>query len=166
MYPTRLQQQLEQGIKSRQCKVCGWRLFLDWITFNPVSYASVLCHPSPLAAATTDPFDVLLVVWRWWPPRLEPIIFIPLWQGPKLEWIPTRPSQKNWSTLCFFGCCSLNGPFYNRKVTKIGSLDKWGCSFLNESLGFLNTLLREIPRSTLSMKKWVFNIILFSLQPP
>ena len=37
-----LQLGMKQGIKSRQCKVCGWRLFLDWITFNPVSYASVL----------------------------------------------------------------------------------------------------------------------------
>ena len=41
-YPLPLQLGMKQGIKSRQCKVCGWRLFLDWITFNPVSYASVL----------------------------------------------------------------------------------------------------------------------------
>ena len=79
-----LQLGMKQGIKSRQCKVCGWRLFLDWITFNPVSYASVLY---PLVWCLT-------CCWHW-PPRLaKPIIFIPLWQGPKLPMNSRDPAKK------------------------------------------------------------------------
>ena len=166
MYPTRLQQQLEQGIKSRQCKVCGWRLFLDWITFNPVSYASVLCHPSPLLLLRLIHLMSYLLFGDGGLPGWSRSSLYLYGRALNLNEFQQDLAKKVEHFMLLWLGCSLNGPFYNRKVTKIGSLDKRGCSFLNESLGFLNTMLREIPWSTLSMKKWVFNIILFSLQPP
>ena len=119
-----LQLGMKQGIKSRQCKVCGWRLFLDWITFNPVSYASVLY---PLVWCLT-----CCVGSTGRPPRLaKPIIFIPLWQGPKLpmnSWDPAKKKslQSSASIHTHTSMMSQNGLFTMEKWHKEATLKQYG----------------------------------------